>query len=194
MPVENLEDSISAVRRFNRFFTRQIGVLREGLLHSPYSLTEARIIYELAHRDVVTAADLGRELGLDAGYLSRSVSRLEQQGLLDRFPSESDGRQRLLRLTPAGEQAFALLDKRARDEVAEMLHNLSAEEQQRLLTSMQTIESVFDQGKSFKFAEPFFLRSHESGDMGWVTHRHGVLYRQEYGWDERFEALDALSP
>jgi len=191
MPVENLEDSISAVRRFNRFFTRQIGVLREGLLHSPYSLTEARIIYELAHRDVVTAADLGRELGLDAGYLSRSVSRLEQQGLLDRFPSESDGRQRLLRLTPAGEQAFALLDKRARDEVAEMLHNLSAEEQQRLLTSMQTIESVFDQGKRFKFAEPFFLRSHESGDIGWVTHRHGVLYRQEYGWDERFEALVA---
>jgi DNA-binding MarR family transcriptional regulator/GNAT superfamily N-acetyltransferase len=191
MPVENLEDRISAVRRFNRFFTRQIGVLREGLLHSPYSLTEARIIYELAHRDVVTAADLGRELGLDAGYLSRMVSRLEQQGVLDRLPSESDGRQRLLRLTPAGEQAFALLDKRARDEVGEMLHNLSEEEQQRLLTSMQNIESVFDKGKSFKFAEPFFLRSHESGDMGWVTHRHGVLYRQEYGWDERFEALVA---
>jgi DNA-binding MarR family transcriptional regulator/N-acetylglutamate synthase-like GNAT family acetyltransferase len=191
MLVDNLEDRISAVRRFNRFFTRQIGVLREGLLHSPYSLTEARIIYELAHRDVVTAADLGRELGLDAGYLSRMVSRLEQQGLLDRLPSESDGRQRLLRLTPAGEQAFALLDKRARDEVAEMLHNLSEEEQQRLLTSMQTIESVFDKGKNFKFAEPFFLRSHESGDMGWVTHRHGVLYRQEYGWDERFEALVA---
>ena len=191
MPVENLEDRISAVRRFNRFFTRQIGVLREGLLHSPYSLTDARIIYELAHRDIVTAADLGRELGLDAGYLSRIVSRLEQQGLLERLPSKSDGRQRLLRLTPAGEQAFALLDQRARDEVAEMLHNLNEEEQQRLLTSMQTIESVFDQGKSFKFAEPFFLRSHESGDMGWVTHRHGVLYRQEYGWDERFEALVA---
>ena len=191
MLAEKLEDRISAVRRFNRFFTRQIGVLREGLLHSPYSLTEARIIYELAQRDVVTAADLCRELGLDAGYLSRMVSRLEQQGLLDRLPSESDGRQRLLRLTSAGEQAFALLDKRARDEVAEMLHNLSAEAQQRLLQSMQTIESVFDQGKSFKFAEPFFLRSHESGDMGWVTHRHGVLYRQEYGWDERFEALVA---
>jgi len=191
MLAENLEDRISAVRRFNRFFTRQIGVLREGLLHSPYSLTDARIIYELAHRDSVTAADLGRELGLDAGYLSRIVSRLAQQGLLDRLPSESDGRQRLLRLTPAGEQAFALLDKRARDEVAEMLHSLSEEEQQRLLTSMQTIESVFDQGKSFKFVEPFFLRSHESGDMGWVTHRHGVLYRQEYGWDERFEALVA---
>src|SRR5919201_6742696 len=136
MPVESLEDRISAVRRFNRFFTRQIGVLREGLLHSPYSLTEARIIYELAHPDVVTAADLGRELGLDAGYLSRMVSRLEQQGLLDRLPSESDGRQRLLRLTPAGEQAFGLLDKRARDEVAEMLHNLSEEEKQNLPTSM----------------------------------------------------------
>jgi DNA-binding MarR family transcriptional regulator/GNAT superfamily N-acetyltransferase len=191
MPVESLEDRISAVRRFNRLFTRQIGVLREGLLHSPYSLTEARIIYELAHRDVVTAADLCRELGLDAGYLSRIVSRLEQQGLLERLPSESDGRQRLLRLTPAGEQAFALLDQRARDEVAEMLHSLSEEEQQRLLTSMQTIEGIFDKGKSFKFAEPFFLRSHESGDMGWVAHRHGVLYRQEYGWDERFEALVA---
>jgi DNA-binding MarR family transcriptional regulator/GNAT superfamily N-acetyltransferase len=191
MPVEHLEDRISAVRRFNRFFTRQIGVLREGLLHSPYSLTDARIIYELAQRDVVTAADLGRELGLDAGYLSRIVSRLAQHGLLDRLPSESDGRQRLLRLTPAGEQAFTLLDQRARDEVAEMLHNLSEDEQQRLLTSMQTIESVFDKGKSFKFAEPFFLRSHESGDMGWVTHRHGVLYKQEYGWDERFEALVA---
>jgi DNA-binding MarR family transcriptional regulator/GNAT superfamily N-acetyltransferase len=191
MPVENLAERISAVRRFNRFFTRQIGVLREGLLHSPYSLTEARIIYELAHCDVVTAAGLCRELGLDAGYLSRMVSRLEQQGLLDRLPSESDGRQRLLRLTSAGEQAFALLDQRARDEVAEMLHNLSEEEQQRLLTSMQTIESVFDKGESFKFAEPFFLRSHASGDMGWVTHRHGVLYRQEYGWDERFEALVA---
>jgi DNA-binding MarR family transcriptional regulator/N-acetylglutamate synthase-like GNAT family acetyltransferase len=191
MLAANLEDRISAVRRFNRFFTRQIGVLREGLLHSPYSLTDARIIYELAHREIVTAADLGRELGLDAGYLSRIVSRLEQQGLLDRLPSESDGRQRLLRLTPAGEQAFALLDQRARDEVAEMLHNLSEEEQQRLLTSMQAIESVFDKGKSFKFAEPFFLRSHESGDMGWVTHRHGILYQQEYGWDERFEALVA---
>src|SRR4029453_1920127 len=191
MLAENLDDRISAVRRFNRFFTRQIGVLREGLLHSPYSLTDARIIYELAHRNSVTAADLGRELGLDAGYLSRIVSRLAQQGLLDRLPSESDGRQRLLRLTPAGEQAFALLDQRARDEVAEMLHNLSEEGQQRLLTSMQTIESVFDKGKSFKFAEPFFLRSHESGDMGWVTHRHGVLYKQEYGWDERFEALVA---
>src|ERR671925_443019 len=165
MIAETVEDRIADVRRFNRFFTRQIGVLREGLLHSPYSLTDARIIYELAHRDAVTAADLGRELGLDAGYLSRMVSRLEQQGLLDRLPSESDGRQRLLRLTLAGEQAFALLDKRARDEVAEMLHNLSEEEQQRLLQSMQTIEGVFYKGRSFKFAEPFFLRSHESGDM-----------------------------
>src|SRR2546422_2477083 len=146
MLAEKLEDRISAVRRFNRFFTRQIGVLREGLLHSPYSLTEARIIYELAQRDVVTAADLCRELGLDAGYLSRMVSRLEQQGLLDRLPSESDGRQRLLRLTSAGEQAFALLDKRARDEVAEMLHNRTEEGGQRFLTSMQAVARRFDNG------------------------------------------------
>src|SRR5207245_10342201 len=137
MLAEKLEDRISAVRRFNRFFTRQIGVLREGLLHSPYSLTEARIIYELAQRDVVTAADLCRELGLDAGYLSRMVSRLEQQGLLDRLPSESDGRQRLLRLTSAGEQDFALLHKRARHVVAESLIDLHTCGNMIILTSIQ---------------------------------------------------------
>lgn len=189
MLTENFEDRVGAVRHFNRFFTRQIGVLREGLLHSPYSLTEARIMFELAHRDNLTASDLCRELGLDAGYLSRILARLEQQGLIDRVRSENDGRQRLLRLTPAGENAFALLDQRSHDEVSEMLNDLSEKDQQRLLKAMHTIESVLDKG--FKFSEPFILRPHEPGDMGWVTHRHGVLYAQEYGWDERFEALVA---
>ena len=189
MLTENFEDRIGAVRHFNRFFTRQIGVLREGLLHSPYSLTEARILFELAHRDNLTASDLCRELGLDAGYLSRILARLEQQGLVDRVRSENDGRQRLLRLTPAGENAFTLLDQRSHDEVSEMLNDLSEKDQQRLLKAMHTIESVLDKG--FKFSEPFILRPHEPGDMGWVTHRHGVLYAQEYGWDERFEALVA---
>jgi len=189
MLTENFEDRVGAVRHFNRFFTRQIGVLREGLLHSPYSLTEARILFELAHRDNLTASDLCRELGLDAGYLSRILARLEQQGLIDRVRSENDGRQRLLRLTPAGENAFALLDQRSHDEVSEMLNDLSEKDQQRLLKAMHTIESVLDKG--FKFSEPFILRPHEPGDMGWITHRHGVLYAQEYGWDERFEALVA---
>jgi DNA-binding MarR family transcriptional regulator/GNAT superfamily N-acetyltransferase len=184
-----LEDRVRAVRHFNRFFTRQIGVLREGLLHSPYSLTEARILFEVAQRQTLTASDLCRDLGLDAGYLSRILARLEQQGLLAKVRSDSDGRHRLLRLTPAGDDAFALLNKRSHDEVAEMLGELSAGDQQRLLDAMRTIESVL--GTGLKFSEPFILRPHEPGDMGWVTYRHGVLYAQEYGWDERFEALVA---
>jgi DNA-binding MarR family transcriptional regulator/GNAT superfamily N-acetyltransferase len=189
MLAETLEDRIAAVRQFNRFFTRQIGVLREGLLHSPYSLTEARVLFELAQRQDLTSSDVCRELGLDAGYLSRILARLEQQGLLEKVRSEADGRQRLLRLTPEGEHAFALLNQRSRDEVAEMLSDLSEEDQQRLLKAMNTIQGVLSRG--FKYADPFVLRSPEPGDLGWVIHRHGVLYAEEYGWDEQFEALVA---
>ncbi|HZT98226.1 MAG TPA: helix-turn-helix domain-containing GNAT family N-acetyltransferase [Ktedonobacteraceae bacterium] len=189
MKNESLEERVGAIRQFNRFFTRQIGVLREGLLHSPYPLTEARILFELGQREDVTASSLCRELGLDAGYLSRIVARLEQQGLLEKVRPDSDGRQRLLRLTEEGRNAFTLLDQRSRDEVSEMLSDLSEEQQQRLLKAMQTIENILTKG--FKYSEPFFLRIHEPGDMGWVAHRHGVLYAQEYGWDERFEALVA---
>lgn len=189
MQTQTLEDRTSTIRQFNRFFTRQIGVLQEGLLHSPYSLTEARIIFELAQQPDMTSSHLGRELGLDAGYLSRILSKLEQQGLVERVSSETDGRQKLLRLTTEGNNAFALLNKRSRDEIAEMLGELSEAEQQRLLKAMNTIESILD--KSFKYADPFILRPHESGDMGWITYMHGVLYAQEYGWDEHFEALVA---
>lgn len=189
MQKDDLETKIDAVRRFNRFFTRQIGVLREGLLHSPYTLAEARVLFEIAHRDDLTASDLSGELGLDPGYLSRILARLEQQGLVGKARSETDGRRRLLSLTTDGEDAFSLLDDRSREEVAEMLGGLSEGDQRPLLEAMQTIESVLDKG--FKFSEPFFLRQHEPGDMGWVVHRHGVLYAREYGWDERFEALVA---
>lgn len=189
MVSESTEEKIAAVRQFNRFFTRQIGVLREGLLHSPYPLTDARILFELGHGSQMTASRLARELGLDTGYLSRILTRLEQQGLLEKMRSANDGRQFFLSLTPEGKEAFTLLDQRSRDEVSEMLDDLSAENQQRLLKAMHTIESVLTRG--FKFSEPFVLRPHEPGDMGWVTHRHGVLYAQEYGWDEHFEALVA---
>ncbi len=180
---------IDAIRRFNRFFTRRIGVLREGLLHTPYSLTEARILFEIANHDDLSASDLSRELGLDPGYLSRILAGLQRQGLIEKTPSESDARRRLLALTPEGRDAFSLLDARSREEVAEMLGELSEEEQRRLLEAMRAIERILDKG--FKYSEPFFLRTHEPGDMGWVVHRHGVLYAQEYGWDERFEALVA---
>ena len=189
MPKEDTGTRIDALRRFNRFFTRRIGVLREGLLHTPYSLTEARILFEIAKHDSLTASILSRELGLDPGYLSRILAGLQRQGLIEKTPSESDARRRLLAITPVGRDAFSLLDARSREEIAEMLGELSEEEQRRLLEAMRAIERILDKG--FKYSEPFFLRTHEPGDMGWVVHRHGVLYAQEYGWDERFEALVA---
>jgi DNA-binding MarR family transcriptional regulator/GNAT superfamily N-acetyltransferase len=191
MAATTLDERIAVVRHFDRFFTRQIGVLREGLLHTPYSLTEARILFELAQHETYTATALGHELGLDAGYLSRILTRFEQHGLLERRPAESDGRQRLLALTAAGRAAFTMLDQRSREEVAEMLAALSDAEQKRLLQAMQTIESLLAPQPGFKYAQPFFLRRHEAGDMGWVTYRHGVLYAQEYGWNAEFEALVA---
>ena len=182
-------EQIRDIRQFNRFFTRQIGVLREGLLHTPYSLTEARIIFELAQRSNSTASDLCNELGLDAGYLSRILNRLEQQNLIEKTRSDDDGRQRLISLTNEGQNAFAVLDKRSNDEVSEMLSELSESDRVRLLEAMHTIEGILNHG--FKYAEPFYLRHHEAGDIGWVIQQHGLLYNQEYGWDASFEALVA---
>ncbi len=180
---------VNAVRRFNRFFTRQIGVLREGLLHSAFSLTEARIIFELANRSGLTASDLCCELGLDAGYLSRILNSLEKQDLIAKTRSVEDGRQRLINLTGEGARAFAVLDKRSSDETSEMLAELSKNDRCRLVESMQTIEGIFS--RSFKYAEPFYLRHHEPGDMGWVIHQNGLVYNREYNWDETYEALVA---
>jgi DNA-binding MarR family transcriptional regulator/ribosomal protein S18 acetylase RimI-like enzyme len=183
------QEHISAVRYFNRFFTRQIGVLREGLLHSPYSLSEARIVFELANRSNLTASDLCNELGLDAGYLSRILNKLEQQNLIEKTRSDNDGRQRLISLTTEGQSAFTLLDSRSNDEISEMLSELNESDRARLIEAMHTIEGILDH--SFKYAEPFYLRHHQAGDMGWVINQHGLLYSREYGWDEKFEALVA---
>jgi DNA-binding MarR family transcriptional regulator/GNAT superfamily N-acetyltransferase len=178
-----------AMRRFNRFYTKQIGVLHEGLVQSPFSLTEVRVLYELAHRDKVTASELATDLGLDAGYLSRMLQRFDYCGFLDKSPSRTDGRRTHLRLTPQGRDAFAPLDQRSHNEAAAMLGRFSAAEQNRLLEAMGTIEELL--GPPAAAREPYLLRPHQPGDMGWIIHRHGVLYAQEYGWDEQFEALVA---
>jgi DNA-binding MarR family transcriptional regulator/N-acetylglutamate synthase-like GNAT family acetyltransferase len=182
-------ERVAAVRRFNRFYTRRIGVLLEGLLHSPYTLTEARLIFELAQRDGVTASALGQDLGLDAGYMSRLLRGLQHQGLIRRARSAADGRQFHLHLTAAGRDAFAMLDARSHDEFEAMLAELSEPGQARLVCAMETIEELL--GQPAARPATIVLRPHQPGDMGWVVHRHGVLYAEEYGWDERFEALVA---
>ena len=189
MATVGLEQRVAAVRRFNRFYTRQIGVLNEHLLRSAFSLAEVRVLYELARRERPTASEVGKDLGLDPGYLSRIVRGFERRGLVARERSAEDGRQSLLRLTKRGANAFAALDARSQDEIAAMLRPLSAAPQRRLVDAMRTIEGLL--GAPVERNVPYVLRPHQPGDMGWVVHRHGVLYAQEYGWDERFEALVA---
>src|ERR671912_759847 len=180
---------VGDVRHFNRFWTRQIGVLREEYLESPFSLTEVRVLYELAHGEETTAGELGEELGLDAGYMSRILSGFQKHGLIRKRRSQADGRRRLLRLTERGREAFAPLDGRSRSEIGAMLGGKSVAGQERLVGAMRTIEGLL--GARPEPAVPYILRPHRPGDMGWVVHRHGVLYAREYGWDEHFEALVA---
>jgi DNA-binding MarR family transcriptional regulator/GNAT superfamily N-acetyltransferase len=183
------DDQIVKVRSFNRFYTRQIGLLNEGLLESEYSLTEVRILYELAHRGPVTAAELGQELGLDRGYLSRMLKRFDSHGLIQRSRSGEDRRQVLLTLTDAGRAAFEPLNRASAEEVAAMLSGLSTSERDRLVQAMATVERLIRGGPEPEI--PYTLRPHRVGDIGWITHRQGLLYAQEYGWDETFEALVA---
>ncbi|WP_114943682.1 bifunctional helix-turn-helix transcriptional regulator/GNAT family N-acetyltransferase [Microvirga calopogonii] len=189
MPKMPTDEQIEKVRGFNRFYTRHIGLLNEGLLESAFSLTEARVLYELAHRGPVTAADLRRELGLDAGYLSRLLKRFDAKGLLRRSPSKDDGRQSLLSLTEKGFVAFAPLNQASAVQVAAMLAELSVGERERLVQAMSTVERLVGGGP--KSDPSYSLRPHRIGDIGWIAHRQGLLYAQEYGWDETFEALVA---
>jgi len=189
MPQLPTDDEIEQVRRFNRFYTRHIGLLSEGLLESEFSLTEARVLYELAHRSPIIAADLGRELGLDAGYLSRLLKRFTARGLIERTPLEGDKRQALLSLTDTGRAAFAPLNRASAAQVASMLSDLSGAERQQLVRAMQTVERLI--GTLPEPMVPYILRPHQVGDIGWIARRQGMLYAQEYGWDETFEALVA---
>jgi DNA-binding MarR family transcriptional regulator/GNAT superfamily N-acetyltransferase len=180
---------VAAVRSFNRFYTRQIGLLRNGYLQSTLSLSQVRVLYELAHRDGLTATDLSKELGLDSGYLSRILLGFSKRGFLLRKPAERDARQMHLSLSQKGKKVFAELDSKTQAEIESLLARLPAGEQVRLIEAMQAIQQLL--GERSEPKTPYLLRPHQPGDMGWVIHRHGVLYAQEHGWDERFEALVA---
>ena len=187
--MENLKETIKAIRHFNRFYTRQIGVLNQGLLDSPYSLTEARVIYELAQKETCTATELGGELNLDMGYLSRILVNFQKKGLLLKEPAPRDKRQSLLRLSPSGQQAFAMLNERSSQEINGMLEALSAPEQQQLVKAMRTVEALLNPQAQERPA--VVIRPLQPGDLGWVVSRHGALYAQEYHWDIRFEGFVA---
>lgn len=187
----NLQQKVSAVRQFNRFYTRRIGALQGGHMHSPYSLTEVRVMYELAHWSGAgkpTATELGTELGLDAGYLSRILQRFRKEGLVESAASKEDARRTHIWLTKKGRATFEPLEKATKDEVASMLSALPAAEQGRVVQAMQSVEALLGHQRE---GAAVTLRTHRPGDIGWVISAHGAIYAEEFGWDERFEALVA---
>lgn len=178
------------VRRFNRFYTRQIGLLQQGYLNSPFSLTQVRVLYELAHHESTTAADLCRLLELDAGYLSRILRGFERLHLIARHTADHDGRQSVLQLSAHGREVFAPLDAGAHEQIGALLGRLSETEQERLIDAMRTIQGLLEPSRAVS-GVAYTLRPPRAGDMGWVVARHGALYAHEFGYDERFEALVA---
>ena len=185
----SFEQRVSAVRRFSRFYTRQIGLLQDRLLDTPFSLTQARVLYELAQQQTCTATELAAALGLDHGYLSRILRLFDERGLVAKRRGNEDGRQVVLSLTTKGRLAIAKLDQLSQREMAAMLGRLGEAEQNRVVTAMDTIERLI--GPDTDDAPAFSLREHQPGDMGWVVARHGALYPAEYGWDSHIEALTA---
>ena len=189
MPSHEPQPHIAQVRQFNRFYTRQIGALNRGFLESKFSLTDVRVLYELRHRDRTTASVLGQELFLDAAYLSRILREFERKGLLVKTPSRADARQTILRLSAKGRRVFDDIEARQQLAVTDMLRHLPTDDQRLIVRSMQEIERLLEDKRSAD--APYRLRELRPGDIGWITHRHGVLYHEEYGWDETFEALVA---
>ena len=181
---------ISAMRGFNRFYTRRIGVLNP-YLGSELSLTEVRVLYELAHRDQPTATELGRDLGLDAGYLSRILRRFEANKWLARVPSPADARQSLLALTTAGRKAFAPLQQKSCDEAAALLAPLAESHRRELIDAMERVQRLLEPAGPAGKTPVAILRDPQPGDMGWVVQQHGEIYAREYGWNAEFEALVA---
>ncbi len=184
-------DRISALRRFNRFYTRQIGVLRKNFLDSPYSLGEMRVLYELAQDNEKTASDIARNLDLDAGYLSRVLGDFEKKGLVKRTTSKTDARQSHLALTAKGRKVYAPAEKRSQDDVATMLAKLDGGQQAQLVTAMQTIESLLEGTTAPAWQPNYILRAPKHGDFGWIVSCHAETYAREYGWGDPFEGLVA---
>src|SRR5580698_2080436 len=184
-----LDGQIAAVRGFSRFYTHILGIIEPKLLDSPFTLQEARIIYEIAQLENCTATDLVRSLGLDAGFLSRTLAALQRRQIVARKPSKTDRRASELVLTAKGRAAFAELDNRSRSEVAALLGGLEQDERARVVGAMTAIEQTLQ--PPAQRPAGFLLRSHRPGDIGWVVSRHGAIYAQEYGWDISFEALAA---
>jgi DNA-binding MarR family transcriptional regulator/GNAT superfamily N-acetyltransferase len=188
-PDPAFEARIGAVRHFSRFYTREIGLLQAGFLNSPFSLTQARVLYELWRHKERTASELASALGLDHGYLSRILRGFAEDGLIGRERSQEDGRQVVLSLTAKGRKAFAPIDARSQRDAGALLGKLCAQDQMRVVNAMGTIEGLV--GRKDPETQSYLLRPHRPGDMGWVVERHGVLYGTEYGWDSGIEALTA---
>ncbi|MEH2591728.1 bifunctional helix-turn-helix transcriptional regulator/GNAT family N-acetyltransferase [Bradyrhizobium sp. AZCC 1721] len=185
----NSEQEVAAVRAFNRFYTRKLGIIEPKLLHSPFTLQEARIIYEIAHRPACTATDLTRDLGLDPGFLSRTLQALQRRQIVTRKPSKDDGRVNELSLTAKGRAASAELERRSREEVGSLLASLEDSQRAAVVQAMTTIEQALERPTAKPAA--FLLRSHRPGDIGWVISSQAKAYAEEYGWDISYEALVA---
>lgn len=183
-----VQEQVSAVRAFNRFYTRKIGVV-DGVASSPFSLAEARVLYELAHREHPTATEIRKELGLDAGYMSRILRDFERQKLVTRKPSKTDERQRFLLLTRKGQKAFAARDQQTNRDVVGMLAGLASAQRKQLVDALHTVRTLL--GDTPEPAAPYLLRPHQPGDLGWIVQRQAMLYAREYGWDDTYEALAA---
>jgi DNA-binding MarR family transcriptional regulator/GNAT superfamily N-acetyltransferase len=190
VPDASAEPTVAALRRFSRFYTRQLGLLDEGLLDSGFTLTETRVLYELAHRDGLAAADLVRELALDAGYLSRVLRRFQTQGLIERSTQADDARRSTLALTAKGRKTFAPLNKASSAQASALVEHLDAGAKAELQTALATVERLMTPGAKAA-PQPILLRGLQVGDIGLIASRQGQLYAQEYGWDETFEALVA---
>jgi DNA-binding MarR family transcriptional regulator/GNAT superfamily N-acetyltransferase len=184
-----LAEEIAAFRRFNRMYTRYIGTLDEGLLHTEFSLAEARVMYELANRSEPKAKEIAEALGMDAGYLSRILAKFDNARLLKRTVSTDDSRSAGLSLTHRGTSAFDKLNSLSDQQARTILEDLPPAHRHRLINSMKAIEAVLE--KDGRDRAPYILRPHRVGDMGWIVQREGVVYAEEYGWDETFEALVA---